>query len=140
MSQTLFNQYKEKLRKGLKHLEYSLKKIQSIHFDKPLGEEELEHLESYTARLSRVSDIFLSKYLKLLIKNEDPAFDGSVRDLCNFAEKKSYISSADEWMLIRAFRNSTAHDYEDEDLKQFFMKSRELGPIVVKTVNKLLSK
>jgi len=138
MSKKLLEDYKRKLRKALDHLEYSSKKIQKFSLDHQLGEEELETMESYTARMSRVSDIFVTKYLRLLISYEDPAFEGSVRDICNFAEKMRIIDKADTWLEIRSIRNTTAHEYEEADLLKFWQRSKQLGPIVIKTVRAAL--
>ena len=57
---------REKLLKAIGHLEYSYKKIQHIPPDiDTLDEEGLETWESFSARFCRVSDIFLSKYIRM---------------------------------------------------------------------------
>lgn len=134
MSQELLEDYQCKLSNAVGHLKYSMNKVQSLSLDHVLDEEELETMESYTARMARVSDIFVTKFLRLKISHEDPAFEGSVRDICNFAEKKGWIESADLWVEIRNIRNTTAHEYEEQDLLKFLQRSKELGPTVVKTV------
>lgn len=138
MSQDFLEDYKRKLSKALKHLEYSYNKVQKTQIDAPLDDEELQVIESFTARMARVSDIFITKFLRLVIEFEDPAFEGSVRDICNFAEKLGTIESADTWVEIRNIRNATAHDYEEEDLLKFFERSKMLCPIVLATVGKAL--
>jgi hypothetical protein len=140
ISKELLETYQRKLQKALKHLEYSYNKIHTLPIEAPLDEEKLETLESFTARMARVSDIFITKYLRLVISFEDPAFEGSVRDICNFAEKLNIIDSADLWIEIRNIRNATAHEYEEEDLIKFLQRSQQLCPIVLKTVNRALTK
>ncbi len=140
MSKELLETYQKKLQKAFKHLEYSYNKIHTLPIESPLDEEELETLESFIARMARVSDIFITKYLRLVISFEDPSFDGSVRDICNFAEKLNIIDSADLWIEIRNIRNATAHEYEEEDLIKFLQRSQQLCPIVLKTVKKALTK
>lgn len=138
MSKELLETYKRKLTKALKHLEYSYNKIKSAPIEAPLDDEELEIMESFTARMARVSDIFITKYLRLLVSFEDPAFEGSVRDICNFAEKLGHIESADLWVEIRNIRNATAHEYEEEDLLKFLERSKHLCPTVLTTVGNVL--
>ncbi len=66
----------------------------------------LEPWEALTARFARVTDIFMSKYLRLKILDLDPAFRGEIRDLLDKAEKSSFISNSDEWMKIRGSTQS----------------------------------
>ena len=140
MSKELLETYQKTLQKALKHLEYSYNKIHTLPIEAPLDEEKLEILESFIARMARVSDIFMTKYLRFVISFEDPAFEGSVRDICNFAEKLNIIDSADLWIEIRNIRNATTHEYEEEDLIKFLQRSQQLCPIVLKTVNRALTK
>jgi len=122
-SAKLLDTYRDWVLKALVHLEYSHAKVQSLPL-LSLDEEQLETWESYTSRFSRVVDLFLTKYLKARVLGEDPAFDGSLRDLCNAAEKKGWIDSADAWVALRELRNATAHEYADADLGAFFDRIR----------------
>jgi hypothetical protein len=99
----LLESYKRKILKSLDHLDYSLKKAQALSPGPSLSEEQLETWESFAARLSRSVDLFLTKYLRLRIKREDPGFDGSLRDYCNLAEKLGLIDNAEAWMTLRSF-------------------------------------
>jgi hypothetical protein len=95
---TLLDSYKRKTLKSLDHLTYSFEKAQKMSPGPDLEDDELETWESFAARLSRSVDLFLTKYIRLRIKKEDPGFDGSLRDYCNLAEKLGLIESADSWM------------------------------------------
>lgn len=88
----------------------------------------LETWESFAARFSRVSEIFLTRYLRTLILSDDPGFTGTLRDFMNQAEKLGIIDRTDTWMEIRAFRNMAAHDYSEKDLAQFFNALRQHCP------------
>ena len=96
-----------------------------------MDEETLETWESFTARVSRTVDLFLTKYVRAIVLEEDPGFSGSVRDFADFAEKLGLIESSDQWMLFRGFRNVLVHEYEDDDLKQNLEDLRRLAPIVL---------
>ena len=130
--QALLKDTQEKLQKALMHLEYSYNKIQSLS-DRlnELDEEGLEVWESLSARFSRVSDIFLSKYVRTVIMINDPGFRGSMRDFINKAEKLGLIDSAEEWMVIRSIRNVVAHDYNDDEMHEFFKVLKAQCPRVL---------
>ncbi len=127
----ILNDVSEKLAKVIAHLEYSYKKIQSL--PKPLTEaddEILETWESFSARFSRVSDIFVMRYLRTRIAIKEPGFKGTTRDHLNLAEKLGLISSADGWATIRELRNITGHEYNDSDLNAFYKKIHDLCPLL----------
>jgi len=115
----LLDSYKRKISKSLDHLKYSFEKAQKLSPGPNLSDEELETWESFAARLSRSVDLFLTKFIRFRIKQEDAGFDGSLRDYCNLAEKLGFIDSADSWMALRELRNSNVHDYEEDDLIKF---------------------
>jgi hypothetical protein len=117
---TLLQQQRDKLNKALAHLEYSYKKVASLPTEEnKLNEETLEVWESFCARFSRVVDLFLTRYLRTVVLEQDPAFTGSLRDFVNQGEKLGLISDSNTWMHIRELRNITAHEYTSEDLSQF---------------------
>ncbi len=82
-------------------------------------EETLEKWESFTARFARVVDIFLTKFIKLQIKSQDPGFDGTLLDYLNQAEKLRLISDAKRWLAMRELRNIQDHDYTDDEYERF---------------------
>lgn len=124
--------YAAKLQKSLRHLAYSYGKVQKLSADVPrMDDDTLETWESFTARLSRTVDLFLTKYVRAVVLKEDPGFSGSVRDYADYAEKIGLIDSADQWMEFRGFRNVIVHEYEDDDLQQNLEDLRRLAPIVL---------
>ncbi len=125
----LHKQHRESLKKSLDHLEYSYNKVVNLSTSpESLDEESLETWESFTARLSRVVDIFTTKYIHTYVKKNDPGFEGSLRDFVNQAEKLGLLKSADEWMVARGLRNITAHEYKDTSLKAFFEALVKFAP------------
>ena len=88
--------------------------------------------ESLTSRFVRVVDIFLTKYLRLLVLETDPGFDGTLKDLLNIAEKASFIESADKWLAFREWRNIQAHDYTEDAFAAFVEGLRKNIPAVLK--------
>ncbi|MCB0413828.1 MAG: nucleotidyltransferase substrate binding protein [Bdellovibrionales bacterium] len=129
----LLNQYKHNLEKALNHLEYSYNKVIQLSTDpKDLDEETLETWESFAARLARVVELFTSKYIQAYVKQNDPGFEGSLRDHVNQAEKLNLVESADQWMSARGLRNITAHEYKEESLKVFFESLLDFAPTALK--------
>lgn len=128
----------EKLKKALKHLDYSYKKITHLPVDvEKLDEETLETWESFAARFARASDIFLSRYVRTLVLLEDPGFSGTMRDFLNMAEKKGFVENAKEWLVIRELRNITAHEYSDKDMGAFFIRLKDKCPMLLGLVKAL---
>jgi len=123
----------------LEHLEYSFRKAKKLSSDsRKLDVEELEVWESFVARFSRLSDIFVSKYIRSKVLESDPGFRGSLRDYLDIAEKQSLLSSADEWMKVRELRNKTAHEYTRDDLSQVFSDVLKLSPFVINEIKKVV--
>lgn len=134
----LIAQYRQSLLKAVAHLEYSYNKVKSLPKDpNELDEETLETWESFTARLARVVDLYTSKYIQARVKQDDPGFEGSLRDFVNQAEKLSLLDSADEWMAARGLRNITAHEYKEDSLKTFFQALLDFAPLALKVKDRL---
>ncbi len=142
MGNELENVLIEELKLGLQHLEYSYNKVTNIAKlstdPRKLDVEELETWESFVARFARVSDIFLSKYIRLKVLKEDPAYRGSFRDFLDMAEKINLISNSDEWMALRELRNKTAHEYTRDDLKLVFEQVLKLTPFMLTELKKVI--
>lgn len=126
---TLLEDYRRKLLKALNHLEFSFQKIQRLPEDVTLLDDtSLETWESFSARFSRVADLFLAKYVRARVLQDDPGFEGSLRDFVNQGEKLGCVDDADSWMDIRELRNISAHDYTEEDLSSFFRQIKSHAP------------
>lgn len=124
---------KQELNQALDHLTYSYNKITKNNFQigPGLTPDQLEAFEALTARFARVSDIFISKYLRSLAEKDDPAFRGGLRDWVNYAEKKGTIVSADQWMQIRELRNKIAHEYANKELWSLFQQVLNNTPFIL---------
>lgn len=134
MSELLLG-YVRKTKKALKHLNYSKDQVLKLNANtEELSEAELAEWEAFAARLAKVIDLFLTKYIKAKVIESDPAFDGSLRDQLNLAEKMNLIIDADRWVALRGLRNQTAHDYEEEDLSAFFKRIRDEAPWVMSQI------
>jgi hypothetical protein len=120
------------LLKAIGHLRYSFAKVKKIDLTRTQWtEEELEVLESFASRFARTSDIFVSRYLRFLIHDWDPAFRGSFIDLLNMSEKFEVIQSASKWFRIRELRNVAAHGYAADEFKSLYSELVTLTPEIL---------
>ena len=142
MSNTEYlSEIKSQLLKALDYLDYSYRKVLKLP-DNPseLNQETLETWESFTARFSRVADIFMAKYIRAIILHNDPAFRGALRDYINTAEKLGIINDVEKWMTIRALRNISANEYNSEETQEFFKQLKLYAPELLAIKNILDSK
>jgi len=138
MNQDLRHYYFKKILKALNYLEFTYEKVKNLPTDpQVLTNEQLEIWDGFVARFARLSDIFLSKYIKAAVKADDPAFDGVFRDYLNRAEKMALINTIEPWLEIRELRNVMVHEYNDEDLKLLFEKMLLHTPLLIELKVKL---
>lgn len=134
----LLKLFEDEIRAALDYLEYSHKKIQSLPIDpQQLDPETMETWESYVSRFARVTDIFLSKYIRTFMQMKDPGFRGEMRDFIDKSEKNNLISSSDKWMQIRELRNKVAHEYSRSDLKITFQDVKSYTPFVISELRRI---
>jgi len=138
VSVSLKDQVIRDLKTALGHLDYSYQKVRHFKFDgHEWSEEELEILESFSGRFARTSDIFVSRYLRILCLEADPAFRGSLVDTLNLGEKSGHIGSAGTCKRIRALRNVAAHEYATDDVNVLYQELVSLTPTIL-NIAKLL--
>ena len=119
-------------------LTYSYKKCKVLLKKKDYDYEELESIEVFAARFSRLSDLLIQRIFKT-IEKVDQDTPGSIRDRINRAEKKGLIRSSEDFQIIRTARNSIAHEYSKEGVKSLFdiaLKYTEALTDAVKRVEK----
>ena len=132
----LIKEFKKDVSDALSPLQHSWEKLKNRPFpmilDREKNMDELEPWEAFSSRFARVTDIFLSKFIRLKVLELDPGFRGEMRDLLDKAEKIGLVSDADQWMKIRELRNKISHEYTTEDLKKTFEDILLLAPFVLK--------
>lgn len=120
----------EILEKAENVLKHSLDKCRNIEVKNTYNVEEMDLLESLTARFARLSDILIQKILRLLDEIELES-SGTVRDRINRAEKKGAIINAEKLIEIRVLRNQIAHEYLHEEVISIFGKVLESAPLLI---------
>lgn len=128
----LLHEIKIKLEKSLDHLAYSFQKIQSLTSHvADMDDETMEVWESFAARFGRSADIFLNRYLRTLLLEQDPGYEGSLRDMLNKAEKLGLIEEVSTWLEIREIRNVAVHDYNESSLSKIYLRMKSLAPLLL---------
>lgn len=134
----LIELYRMDFLEALSAFEHSWKKVENQNPPSAEGGnlDAFEPWEAFTSRFARCTDIFLSKYVRLLILDLDPGFRGEMRDFLDKAEKAGFIERADAWMKIRELRNKIAHEYTKEDLVQTLKEVKGFSAFVLNELQK----
>lgn len=134
----LIHEQKLQLQKALKHLHYSFSKIEKNNTALDENDDEsLETWESFSSRFARVVDLFLAKFLRTFVLYQDPGFKGSMRDFINQGEKFELLDDSDWWLSLRELRNIAAHEYNEDDLANFYKALFAECPKLLKLNNTL---
>lgn len=133
----LYNDIRDATEKSLHWVKLSYDKCISIGVKENYSDQEFEAFEAYLARFARCSDIFLMKFLRLIMIRElkDP---GSIIDIIASAEKMAITESAETLTQIRLLRNQIAHEYIRDYLVALFAKALTLTPALMQTVQAAL--
>ncbi len=126
----------KKVQRGKRTLTHSLEKVKAITIV-PVDDyaiEDLDSLETLTSRFARTGDLIIKKIFRL-IESIDLEEKGSIRDLINFAEKKSLIRDASTFIRIRELRNLIAHEYQEDDLNNIFKEVIKLTPSLLESID-----
>ncbi len=116
-----------KLEKYFKECDKHLQRIEEAYGDmqgfiplsvekyKTLSKDEVQDVDQYLYRFSKLQDTLGDKVFKLLVKEYvDNINSLSFMDILNKLEKVGYLSSVKEWTYLREIRNEIAHQYDDE--------------------------
>ena len=82
---------------------------------KVLSKDEVQDIDQYLYRFSKLQDILGQKLFKLILDIYEPSNEAiPFLDLLNKLEKLEFLASTKEWMNLREKRNKIAHQYDDE--------------------------
>lgn len=80
-----------------------------------LNKDEVQAIDQYLYRFSKLQDTLGDKVFKLIIQEyEQNSAPQPFMDLLNKLEKIGFLTSAKEWLTLRQIRNEIAHQYDDE--------------------------
>ncbi len=80
-----------------------------------LSEDEIEHIDQYLFRFSKLQDTIGKRLFKALFLSLEEDFDGlPFIDLLNRLEKLNILESKEQWLELRRIRNTLSHTYDNE--------------------------
>lgn len=106
-------------------------RVLTLRFDADLG----ERVDAFVARFGRLQDTLADKLLPELLKNlAEPI--GPALDNLGKAERFAWLTSVDDWLLVRKLRNRMIHDYvrDPAELAQALQAAHEAVPMLVLAV------
>jgi len=78
----------------------------------------------------------VSRYLRILCLEADPAFRGSLVDTLNLGEKSGHIDSVETWKRIRELKNVAAHEHATDDVNRLYQELVALTPTILGDLEK----
>lgn len=117
------------------HLGYSLERCAGFDAWHEPTPEQLERLESMSARFARLSDILIQRIFRLI---DDIELVGSstVLDRIYRAEKRGW-AQADQLIKIRELRNLIAHEYATDAMPEIYAAVMTLSPSLLDTAHQI---
>jgi len=128
---------KKLLEKQLSWIEISYKVCLSIGIKDEYDIDEFGKFETLCSRYSRGIDFLIRKIFRSLDEYEFEN-QGTLIDVVNNAHKRSLFDSVDEIRIMKDIRNTIAHEYVEDELKEIFDEvltySKNLIKIMINTI------
>lgn len=128
---------KRLLEKQLSWIEISYKECLSIGIKDEYDIDEFGKFETLCSRYSRGIDFLIRKIFRSLDEYEFEN-QGTLIDVVNNAHKRSLFNSVDEIRIMKDIRNTIAHEYVEDELKEIFDEvltySKNLIKIMINTI------
>jgi hypothetical protein len=113
-----------------RHLNYSFQQVAGLPASLTGATEgQLESAEAFTGRFARCVDLLVNKVLRGLDRVEMQP-EGTLLDVVNRAEKRGFVTRAQELREMKDVRNIIAHDYAGAKAAEIFSYCREQKPVL----------
>ena len=110
------------------HLDFSFRQVAPLPDNlKGATPGQLESVEAFSSRFARTVDLLVNKVLRTLDRVELLP-QGTLLDVVNRAEKRSFVARAAELREMKDVRNIIAHDYAGAKVADIFAYCREQKP------------
>lgn len=133
----LLSQELPNIQLAAEHLGYSLERCASFSQWHEPTLEQLERLESMSARFARLSDMFVQRICRLVDEIELVG-NSTVLDRIYRAEKRGW-GVADQLIRIRELRNIIADEYATEAMPEIYSAVITLAPVLLQATQKAQS-
>lgn len=100
-------------------LQSSYQKCSDINWDDELSMDDLDALEAFSARFSRVIDLLLQKVFRS-IEEIELSSGGTLLDVIHRFQKRGLDLNEDQIRQMRVLRNLIAHEYLEDHLIELF--------------------
>lgn len=81
---------------------------------KKLTEDEIEHIDQFLFRFSKLQDAIGQRFFKTILMFFQEEVEGvPFIDILNLLEKLGLINSSQQWQYLREIRNAISHEYDD---------------------------
>lgn len=112
-----------------------------------LDENEVEHIDQYIFRFSKLQDAIGNKLFKAVLNELGEDFvNKSAIDIFNRLEQLEIIENYETWKELRVLRNELAHDYDEDEneaaekINLIISKKSELEKYIIDIMNYLNGK
>lgn len=113
-----------------RHLNYSFQQVAGLPATLAGATEgQLESAEAFTGRFARSVDLLVNKVLRSLDRVEMQP-EGTLLNVVNRAEKRGFVTRAQELREMKDVRNIIAHDYAGAKAAEIFSYCREQKPVL----------
>ncbi|MDP2751632.1 MAG: hypothetical protein Q8O31_03385 [Rhodocyclaceae bacterium] len=121
------------------HLRVSVERCAEIsESEEDVNLETQERLEALSSRFARLADILTQRVMRLIDEIELSPGE-TLLDRIFQAEKRGWVTHADQLIRIRKLRNTIAHDYAAENRVTIYAEIQELSPELLTIVSKVIS-
>lgn len=107
------------LHKANAWLQASHQKCRDISWDAELSMDDLDALEAFSARFSRLTDLLLQKVFRS-IEELELTSGGTLLDVIHRFQKRGFDLDDDKLRQMRVLRNLIAHEYLEDHLTELF--------------------
>lgn len=133
----LLQQELTNIESAAEHLGYSLERCAGFSQWHEPAPEQLERLESMSARFARLSDMFVQRICRL-VDDIELVGNSTVLDRIYRAEKRGW-GQADQLIKIRELRNIIAHEYATQAMPEIYSAIITLAPALLQATQKAQS-
>lgn len=120
----------DELAQARRHLDHSARQVAALPADlQGATANQLESVEAFSSRFARTVDLLVNKVLRSLDRVELLP-QGSLIDVVNRAEKRGFVTRAEDLREMKDVRNIIAHDYAGAKAVEIFAWCREQKPVL----------
>ena len=127
---------RQELLNARSHLNFSQNSVAAFSEPTTWSESELEKVEAFTSRFSRVVDLLINR-VHCAIDRYELQEPGTLLDTANRAEARGLIPGVDWLRELKDVRNRIAHDYAGIQLPEIYVYCQRVLPELERTCDQV---